>query len=97
MARRRWTKEQRERQARLIQDWKPWKKSTGPKTDEGKQISALNGTLQWKRSPIASRWPVGYVPTLDEIKQALEEYRPTKQEVAARWLKIMRDVAERDS
>ena len=27
-----WTSERRARQARLIHSWKPWAKSTGPKT-----------------------------------------------------------------
>ena len=96
MARRKWTKEQRERQARLIHEWQPWKKSTGPKTSEGKQISALNGQLQWTRSKLSERWPVGYVPTLDELKQALKEYQPDRAEVLSRWARICRDVAEKD-
>lgn len=31
-----WTPEWRRRQAELIRSWKPWEKSTGPKTTEGK-------------------------------------------------------------
>ncbi|MGH8608751.1 MAG: hypothetical protein ACREX9_15455 [Gammaproteobacteria bacterium] len=31
-----WTSERRVRQAALIHRWKPWKRSTGPKTPEGK-------------------------------------------------------------
>ncbi|MCE9520060.1 MAG: hypothetical protein K8R87_10985 [Verrucomicrobia bacterium] len=33
---------QRSRQAQRIQDWKPWLKSTGPRTAEGKAKSARN-------------------------------------------------------
>jgi hypothetical protein len=29
--------------AQLIQRWKPWEKSTGPKSDEGKAESAMRG------------------------------------------------------
>jgi len=39
---RNWTLEQRQRQRELIQRWKPWTKSTGAKTPEGKQRSAQN-------------------------------------------------------
>lgn len=34
--------EERQRQARLIRQWKPWDKSTGAKTKEGKQRSSQN-------------------------------------------------------
>lgn len=40
-----WTPERRARQAALIQGWKPWKKSTGPRTSAGKATAAQNG---WK-------------------------------------------------
>jgi hypothetical protein len=39
---RNWTPEQRQRQRELIQLWKPWTKSTGAKTPEGKKKSAQN-------------------------------------------------------
>lgn len=39
---RQWTLEERQRQARLIKQWKPWEQSTGAKTEEGKAISARN-------------------------------------------------------
>ena len=37
-----WTPERRAKQAALIKSWKPWAKSTGPKTEEGKASSARN-------------------------------------------------------
>ena len=37
-----WTAEQRQRQRELIQSWKPWTKSTGAKTPDGKKKSAQN-------------------------------------------------------
>jgi hypothetical protein len=37
-----WTPERRERQAALIRDWRPWERSSGPKTDGGKEVSAMN-------------------------------------------------------
>ena len=37
-----WTLERRARQAALIQRWKPWERSTGPKTLEGKARVSRN-------------------------------------------------------
>jgi hypothetical protein len=37
-----WTPERRARQAEAIRKWKPWAKSTGPKTETGKNISRYN-------------------------------------------------------
>jgi len=37
-----WTEERRQRQAQLIKTWRPWNKSTGPRTDNGKYISCRN-------------------------------------------------------
>ena len=39
---RNWTIEQRQRQRELIQRWKPWTKSTGAKTTEGKKRASQN-------------------------------------------------------
>ena len=38
-----WTPERRARQAALIRTWRPWEKSTGPRTDGGKARTARNG------------------------------------------------------
>lgn len=38
-----WTPERRARQSALIRTWRPWEKSTGPRTDEGKARTARNG------------------------------------------------------
>jgi len=37
-----WTPERRARQAELIQQWRPWEKSTGPKTEAGKRGASQN-------------------------------------------------------
>ena len=37
------TPEHRRLRAELIKRWRPWEKSTGPKTTEGKAIVAQNG------------------------------------------------------
>ena len=45
-----WTKEQRERQAEVIRKWKPWERSTGPTSDEGKAIASRNALKHGMRS-----------------------------------------------
>jgi hypothetical protein len=37
------TPEHRAIKAALIRNWKPWERSTGPKSPEGKQSSAVRG------------------------------------------------------
>lgn len=37
-----WTKERRQRQAELIQTWRPWESSTGPRTVGGKAAVSAN-------------------------------------------------------
>ena len=39
---RHWTIEQRKRQGDLIRKWRPWEKSTGPKTAKGKAKVSQN-------------------------------------------------------
>ena len=38
----RWTDEARAKQAEMISKSKPWLKSTGPRTEQGKRISSMN-------------------------------------------------------
>lgn len=42
MAARKWTVEQRQRQREMIQRWKPWEQSTGPKSADGKRVTSQN-------------------------------------------------------
>lgn len=37
-----WTQERRARQAEAIRRWRPWEKSTGPRTTEGKATASRN-------------------------------------------------------
>ena len=39
---RHWTPEERLKQSKAIRSWKPWEKSTGAKTVQGKVISSKN-------------------------------------------------------
>lgn len=45
-----WTPERRARQAELIRNWRPWDRSTGPRTAEGKARASRNGDkgARWK-------------------------------------------------
>jgi len=58
-----WTEEQRARQAAKINDWKPWLKSTGPTSAEGRAAST-NNVLTW----IENR-----AKELDQARQALAD------------------------
>lgn len=42
MAARKWTAEQRQKQAELIRQWSPWTESTGPQSFAGKRTSSRN-------------------------------------------------------
>ncbi|CBJ42546.1 conserved protein of unknown function [Ralstonia solanacearum CFBP2957] len=46
---RRWTPEQRATQAEKIRRWKPWERSTGPTTDEGKAAASQNAVKHGMR------------------------------------------------
>ena len=37
-----WTLERKAKQSQLIQQWKPWERSTGAKSIEGKAVSSRN-------------------------------------------------------
>jgi hypothetical protein len=56
-----WTPERRARQAAAIQRWKPWERSTGPKSPHGKATVARNA------------YKGGWRALLRELRQALRE------------------------
>lgn len=57
MAARHWTLEQRARQSELIRTWKPWRHSTGAKTQEGKIKSSQNAfRFTLRKSYIYASW-----------------------------------------
>ncbi|HHZ64022.1 MAG TPA: hypothetical protein EYN67_05440 [Flavobacteriales bacterium] len=45
-----WSEERRQRHAEAIRRWKPWEKSTGPRTTEGKRRVAQNAYKHGGRS-----------------------------------------------
>jgi hypothetical protein len=66
-----WTPERRARQAELIRSWKPWERSTGPRTAEGKGLVARNA------------WKGGYRAMFGELGQALTMQRKSLEREAS--------------
>ena len=66
-----WTPARRARQAELIQNWKPWEKAKGAKTEAGKAISAMNAYRHGLRS---TEW-------LEEEKRVNELIRECKASI----------------
>jgi hypothetical protein len=58
-----WTPERCRRQAQAIQRWRPWERSTGPRTLEGKARASRNG------------WKGGTRPMLRELAKLLRTQR----------------------
>ena len=56
-----WTPARKARQATLIRSWRPWEKSTGPRTKEGKELAKMN------------RYQGGRRPAERELIRALRE------------------------
>lgn len=63
----RWTPEARQRQSELIRNWKPWERSTGPKSPEGKAAVSQNGYKGGLRQQLRELSKL-----LKEQKQSLE-------------------------
>ena len=58
-----WTLERRAKQAERIREWRPWERSSGPKTETGKAVVARNA------------WKGGTRQVLRELSRALSEQR----------------------
>ena len=63
-----WTLERRKRQAELIKNWRPWEKSTGPRTEKGKQASAQRGYKGGERKMLRE-----FAQVLRKQKRVLEK------------------------
>lgn len=76
---RQWTAEERERQSALIRNWRPWEKSTGPKTLGGKVACKLNPMKHGLRS-------AEFRTEQKRIHQVLRDARATMRRMAeAPW------------
>ncbi len=62
-----WTPERRARQAALIRTWRPWEKSTGPRSADGKARTARNGFKGGHRAMLRG--------LVRELNDALREQR----------------------
>jgi len=67
-----WTPERRARQAELIRTWRPWEKSTGPKTEAGQAEVSQNAYK-------GSTWR-----PLRELSRALREHKKVLLETKMR-------------
>ena len=67
-----WTLERRQRQAELIRNWRPWAKSTGPRTPEGKARVSRNA------------WKGGHRAELRELSKMVNEHVRISRELAER-------------
>ena len=91
-----WTPERRAKQAEAIKKWKPWTKSTGPRTETGKTICARNAYKHGCRSRGAlklravmarhSRWLAGIVAAsrLDLIRKIAAQKKNATNELMDR-------------
>ena len=68
-----WALEDRQRQAALIQRWRPWEHATGPRTDEGKAKASGNALKHGGRSAVEIAARKHILALLKEAKQLLEQ------------------------
>ncbi|RRS05060.1 hypothetical protein EIP75_05640 [Aquabacterium soli] len=78
-----WTLERKQRQAQLIHTWRPWEQSTGPKTPEGKAVTAKNADK-------GGLWRVER-EALKELRASLRAQKEVMHEVADRLLGTQAD------
>lgn len=78
---RNWFPEERAKQAELIRRHKPWEKSTGPRTAEGKQAVKNNGYKHgWRSEDIREVYRLlrALRQNVRAIEESLEEQRAKK-------------------
>ena len=64
------TAEHRRRQAELVLQWKPWERSTGPRSPKGKAVASRNALSHGGRSKDA-------IAELKHLRKLLKELRIT--------------------
>ena len=70
-----WTTERSKKQSERIREWKPWEKSTGPKTELGKAKTSKNAFKHGMRSA-----------EIQELHDLLAEFKRTEKE-ACKWMR----------
>jgi len=64
-----WTEERRRKQAEIIRQNKPWEKSTGPKTQKGKDKVALNALKHGRDSQMMRSYSAALTLNAQFVKQ----------------------------
>lgn len=70
-----WTTERSKKQSERIREWKPWEKSTGPKTELGKAKSSHNA---WKHGMRSAE--------IQEMLDLLAEFKRVERE-SRKWIR----------
>jgi hypothetical protein len=70
-----WTPDRRVQQAAAIHRWKPWEKSTGPRTAEGKAMVSRNAFKGGKRAALRQSMRE-FRQFMRETVVVIEEARP---------------------
>jgi hypothetical protein len=69
---RKWTVDERAKQAELIKTWKPWEQSTGARTAEGKAASSQNALVHGSRSAETRELQKAFSNLMKDIKKIIE-------------------------
>ena len=69
-----WTLERRQRQAELIKTWRPWERSTGPRTPEGRSVACRNALKHGQRSAEAILELRGFRVLMRELAEESSGY-----------------------
>ena len=80
MAARKWTESQKAKQRALIQNWQPWKLSTGAKTLEGKSRSSQNSLKSGNYTAAALQADKEHRQLMREHHQVFKELIKATQE-----------------
>jgi len=64
-----WTPERRAKQAKMIQQWQPWKKATGPRTQIGKDAISQNAFKGGERNMLSE-----LSRSMRELKKQLDDF-----------------------
>lgn len=70
-----WTPERRKRQSEMIKQWKPWKKSTGPRSESGKEAVKMNAL---KHGMYGSEWK-SLKKQISDQKKFLKEFHKLRE------------------